>query len=297
MKPIVVWLILCLVWGTTWIFIKIGLDDLPPVWFAAARFLVAILLLIPVIAVNRYRIPKKREWLVVGATGVLQFSFNYALLFWGEQFITSGLAAVLQTTIPAFGLVLARILIPTERITAVKVVSISLGIIGVAIIFKDQLQMNGSLAFFGSLAVVVGALAAALASVMTKAKSLGIPPASLVLCQMICGLPPLIIYGAIFEGNPLSFEWTWWALISVLYLAVAGSIAAFWLYYWLLGHMDLSKAMMISFVTPLIAVIIGAVWRSERLELQTLIGGILILLSVGFIVFAPVLRARMIQDN
>jgi drug/metabolite transporter (DMT)-like permease len=293
MKPLVVWVFLCIIWGSTWIFIKIGLDDLPPVTFAATRFLLATILLLPIVLIRGFEFPKGREWYLIVFTGVLQFTFNYALLFWGEQFITSGLAAVLQTTIPAFGLVFARILVPTERITPAKIFAVLLGGAGVAIVFKDQLQLNGSNAFWGSVAVVVGALGAALASVLIKAKGRGIHPASLTLCQMICGLIPLLIYGFAVEGNPLNFAWTRWAIFSVVYLAIVGSIMAFWLYYWLLGKMDVTKAMMISLVTPLIAVVVGAFTRGEKLELQTLIGGALILASVAFIVFLPILRKRI----
>jgi drug/metabolite transporter (DMT)-like permease len=293
MKPLLVWLILCLVWGTTWIFIKIGLDDLPPVSFAAIRFIVACLILLPIVLRLKAEIPKSRkDWLIIGVSGVLQFFINYGLLFWGEQHITSGLAAVLQTTIPAFGLLLARIYVPEERITFLKVASIFLGIIGVAVIFNDQLAFGGWLAFWGSFAVVAGAFCAAYASVLTKAFGMKTHPANFVFWQMIFGIVPLTILGLVQEGSPLNFHWTWSAVICVLYLAVMGSITAFWLYYWLLRHMDVTKAMMISLVTPLIAVIIGALWRGEQLNIQTFFGAILILTSVALVVIRPILNRR-----
>lgn len=279
-----------MVWGTTWIFIKIGLDDLPPVSFAALRFLVAVLILAPIVWRIKVEIPKTRkDWLIIIVTGILQFFINYGLLFWGEQHITSGLAAVLQATIPAFGLGLARIYIPTEKITLLKIASLLIGIAGVAIIFNEQLTLGGWLAFWGSVAVVVGAFCAAYASVLTKAYGGATHPANLVFWQMLVGLVPLAILGLVTEGSPLDFRWTASAIFCVVYLAVMGSIIAFWLYYWLLRHMDVSKAMMISLVTPLIAVIIGAVSRGERLDLQTFIGGALVLVSVALVVIRPIL--------
>lgn len=293
MKPLLVWLILCLIWGTTWIFIKIGLDDLPPVSFAAIRFIVACLILLPVIIRLKVEIPKsRRDWLIIAASGVLQFFINYGLLFWGEQRITSGLAAVLQATIPAFGLLLARIYIPAERITFLKVASILLGITGVAIIFNEQLSFGGWAAFWGSFAVVAGAFCAAYASVLTKTFGLKTHPANMAFWQMVFGIIPLTILGLAWEGSPLDFHWTWSAVICVLYLAVMGSIVAFWLYYWLLRHMDVTKAMMISLVTPLMAVIIGAIWRGEQLNIQTFLGGALILTSVALVVLRPILNRR-----
>ncbi len=282
---IFVWLLLCLIWGTTWIFIKIGLQDLPPITFAAARFLLAVAILVPIIAIWKLPLPKtSREWKLITLTGFLQFSINYSLVFWSEQYISSGLAAVLQSMITVFGLVLAWIFLPSERITRLKVFAVIIGIIGVAVIFIDQLKIEDRWAFAGCVAIVVGAYAAAQASILIKAKGSSLHPASLVFAQMLCGLPAIIIYALLAEGNPLSFHWTWRAVLCVVYLTVAGTIAAFWLYYWLLSRIESTKAMMISLVTPLIAVVIGAIVLGETLPPQTLFGGLLILLSIGLIV-------------
>jgi len=289
MKPLLVWLLLCVVWGSTWIFIKLGLEDLPPVSFAAIRFTVACLLLLPIIFWQKIAFPRGREiWTVILITGILQFFFNYGLLFWGEQYITSGLAAVLQATIPAFGLVLARIYVG-EQITGLKIVSILLGLAGVAVIFREQLVLHGQMAFLGSLAVVVGAFCAAYASVLTKAKSAGWNPAGFLFGQMLVGQIPLWLVGLAAEGSPSNFRWTAQAIVCVLFLAVVGSIVAFWLYYWLLSKIDVSKAMMIAFVTPLVAVFVGSFF-GERLYIQTLFGGILIMLSVLLIVIRPIMQ-------
>lgn len=281
MKPLIVWCILCLVWGSTWIFIKIGLDDLPPISFAAARFLVSVLILIPIILSQKLEFPKNlKVWKIIAISGILQFFFNYGLLFWGEQFISSGLAAVLQAIIPAFGLILARFYLPDEKITLKKIIAILMGLFGLIIIFWEQLRFGGVLAFWGSLAVVVGAFCASYASVLTKTYGANSNPATLVFAQMLVGLIPLSILGFIKEGNPFNFQWSAMAIISVFYLAIIGSIIAFWLYYWLLGKMDVTKAMMISFVTPLMAIFIGSFYRNEKLEIQTLIGAVFILSSV-----------------
>ncbi len=296
MKPILVWLLLCFVWGTTWIFIKLGLNDLPPISFAALRFTVACLILLPILFLQKIELPQgKKIWTIILITGILQFCFNYGLLFWGEQHITSGLAAVLQATIPAFGLVLARIYVG-EQITGLKILSILLGLAGVAVIFREQLVLHGQMAFLGSLAVVVGAFGAAYASVLTKAKGQSQHPASLVFWQMLVGQIPLWLVGLATEGNPFNFRWTWQAVICVLFLAVVGSIVAFWLYYWLLSKIDVSKAMMIAFVTPLVAVFVGSFF-GEKLYLQTLFGGLLILLSVLLIIIRPILQRKQLRNE
>lgn len=283
---IAVWLVLCLIWGTTWIFIKIGLDDLPPITFAAARFIIAVAILLPVILIGKLPVPKiATEWKLIALTGFLQFSINYSMVFWSEQYITSGLAAVLQGTITVFGLGLASKFLPNESITWRKILAIMIGIVGVAVIFVDQLRIESAMAFAGSVAIVIGAYCAAQASILIKARGTSLHPASLVFFQMICGLPAIIVYALVQEGSPFSHRWSWTAIICVVYLTVFGTIAAFWLYYWLLSRIESTKAMMISLVTPLIAVIIGAITLGETLPPQTFIGGVLIMASIGLIVF------------
>src|SRR2546430_17040094 len=158
MKARVVWLILCGIWGSTWLFIKLGLANLPPLTFAGIRFLLASIILSALILARGVRWPRKRnEWIVIAVVGLLQFSLNYGLVFWGEQRISSGLAAVLQSTFPSFGLVIAHFYLPQERLTAGRAIGVLLGVCGVAVIFSDQLSIAGSMALLGSIALVLSA--------------------------------------------------------------------------------------------------------------------------------------------
>src|SRR5437868_4717941 len=150
MKARVVWLILCGIWGSTWLFIKLGLVDLPPLTFAGFRFLLASLILSALILARGVRWPRSRhDWLLIAIVGLLQFTLNYGLVFWGEQHISSGLAAVLQSTFPAFGLIIAHLYLPHERLTTIKVIGVLMGVLGLAIIFSDQLTLAGHLALLG----------------------------------------------------------------------------------------------------------------------------------------------------
>ena len=282
---IIVWLLLCLIWGTTWIFIKVGLEDLPPITFAAARFSLAIVLLLPLALSRRLPMPTSpSQWRLMALTGFLQFSINYSFVFWSEQYISSGLAAVLQAMITVFGLPLAWIYLPAEKISGLKVAAVVIGLAGVTVIFVEQLQINSVMAFIGCVAIVIGAYAAAHASILIKAKGGGLHPATMLFTQMLFGLPAIVIYALVREGNPAAYNWSWTAIICVLYLTIVGTIAAFWLYYWLLGKIESTKAMMISLVTPLIAVVIGSIFLGERLPPQTFFGGLLILFSIGLII-------------
>ena len=295
---VLVWLILCLLWGTTWIFIKIGLNDLPPITFAASRLILAVAILVPVIWLRNLPWPRTAsEWRLIAITGFLQFSLNYSAVFWAQQHITSGLAAVLQATITVFGLLLAWIFLPFERITGLKIFAVLLGLAGVAVIFIEQLRVESFMAFMGCVVIVGGAYCAAQASILIKSRGSSLHPASLVCAQMICGLPAIVVYALVAEGNPASFNWTWIAVGCVLYLTLFGTIAAFWLYYWLLSRIESTKAMMISLVTPLIAVVIGALTLGERLPPQTLFGGLLIIASIGLIVIKKTGVVRVASDQ
>ncbi len=147
MKARLVWLILCGIWGSTWLFIKLGLADLPPITFAGIRFVISCAILFPLVWLRHLSLPQtRREWILLVGTGVLSFSLNYGLVFWAEQYITSGLAALLQATLPAFGLVLAHIHVPAERMTWVKIGGVVLGVCGVGVVFSNQLALSGRLA-------------------------------------------------------------------------------------------------------------------------------------------------------
>src|SRR5919106_6993764 len=150
MKARLVWLILCGIWGSTWLFIKLGLEELPPITFAGIRFVIACAILFSFIRARRIQLPADgRDWWLLASTGVLSFSLNYGLVFWGEQYISSGLAALLQATIPAFGLVIAHFYLPGERMTPAKIFGVIMGVAGVGVIFSNQLSVAGSGALAG----------------------------------------------------------------------------------------------------------------------------------------------------
>ena len=285
MKARLVWLILCGIWGSTWLFIKLGLEDLPPITFAGIRFVISCAILFPLVWVRHLALPKTRsDWFLVVGTGVMSFSLNYGLVFWAEQYITSGLAALLQAMLPAFGLILAHIHVPAERMTWVKIAGVVLGVFGVGVVFSNQLAISGRLALAGCVAMVLSAFFAAYSNVLVKTHGKNLNPAVLAAFQMLFGLVPLLLYGLTFEGNPLRLRWTPLALVCLMYLAVVGTVIAFLMYYWLIQNMDVTKTMLISLVTPVVAVILGMLVLDEQLSWRTLVGGAMIIAGIGFIV-------------
>ncbi len=285
MKARLVWLILCGIWGSTWLFIKLGLEDLPPFTFAAIRFIIAIAIVFSIIRIRGLALPRARsDWILLAVTGILSFGFNYGLVFWGEQYISSGLAALLQATIPAFGLVFAHFNLPGERLSWTRIGGVVLGVCGVAVVFSNQLAVAGRQALAGCVALLLSSIFVAYSNVLVKKHGKSLNPAIMAAGQMLFGLLLLLVAGFTLEGNPFRFHWTPMAVISLLYLAVVGSVIAFLLYYWLILNMDVTKSMLIALVTPVVAVILGMIVLNEEFGWRTLAGGAMIMLGIAFVV-------------
>jgi len=295
MKARLVWLILCGIWGSTWLFIKLGLAELPPFTFAGIRFVIALTIVFTLIRIRRIALPRARaDWILLAITGILSFGFNYGLVFWGEQYISSGLAALLQATTPAFGLVFAHFHLPAERLSWTRIGGVILGVLGVGVVFSNQLAVAGRQALAGCVALLLSSIFVAYSNVLVKAYGKNLNPAVLAAGQMLFGLLLLLAAGLTLEGNPLRFHWTPMAVIALLYLAVVGSVIAFLLYYWLVLNMDVTKSMLIALVTPVVAVLLGMLVLNEEIGWRTLAGGAMIMLGISLIVVRK--RRQDLQD-
>lgn len=282
---LVVWLSLCAIWGSTWLAIKLGLRDLPPLSFAGLRFAVAAMVLFVIAALRGFRLPTAgRDWGLIAYTGLLTITLNYALVFWGEQYISSGLAAVLSATVPLFGLPIAHRYLDSEPLNRRKVAGVLLGVVGVAIVCSGQLGIGGPLAFWASLGIIFAALATAHAGVLIKARGTHLEPTVLAGVQMAGGCIPLLLGGALLEGNPLDFNWTPLAWGALAYLTILGSVVAFLMYYWLIRHTEVTWVLMIPLVTPLVAVAFGVLFAGEVVGWHTAFGGAAIIGGVALAV-------------
>jgi drug/metabolite transporter (DMT)-like permease len=292
------WLTLCVVWSSTWLAIKIGLRDLPPISFVAIRFLIAITVLVAV-SIGRTRLlPLRRnDYVVLAITGILMFAVNYTLLFWAELYVSSGLAAVLQATIPIFGMIFAHWMLPDEPLRFQRFAGAIIALGGVTVICGRLLGFGGSLAFWGGVAVVVGAASAAFANVLVKARSLRLAPAMLAAWQMIFGTAPLLVLGFAVDGNPARFHWTATSLFCLLYLAVIGSALTFLLLYWLLPRLTVAQLQSISLITPPGAVMLGWLLGGETFPLSSLLGAGLVLAGVWMIFRRVDVTGPVIQEG
>jgi drug/metabolite transporter (DMT)-like permease len=278
------WLTLCIVWSSTWLAIKVGLRDLPVFSFVAIRFVIAIAVLIAVSLGRTRLLPQTRaDYFTLAITGVLMFALNYTLVFWGELYVSSGLAAVLQTTILIFGMLFAHWMLPDEPLRFQKVAGALLAIGGVALICGRLLDFGGVRAFWGGVGISIGGAAAAFSNVLLKKRAITLAPAMLAAWQMIFGTIPMLILGALIDGNPMRFHWTPMSIFCLLYLAIVGSSFTFLLLYWLLPRMTVTNLQTISLITPPGAVMLGWALGGEKFPLWSLVGAAVVLAGMWMI--------------
>src|SRR5205814_7105575 len=258
---------------------------------------IAIIVLAAVSAGRVRLLPLYRaDYVVLAFTGILMFAINYTLLFWGELHVSSGLAAVLQATIPIFGMIFAHWMLPDEPLRFQKLAGAIIALGGVALICARLLGFNGPLAFWGGVGVVIGAASAAFANVLVKARSMQLAPAMLAAWQMIFGTAPLLLLGLVVDGNPVRFHWTVSSVFCLLYLAVIGSALTFLLLYWLLPRLTVAQLQSISLITPPGAVILGWLMGGEAFPISSLLGAALVLAGV-WMIFRKVGRSQRVMQQ
>jgi drug/metabolite transporter (DMT)-like permease len=277
---LVLYLLLCLIWGSTWMVIKIGYGGLGPFNVAGLRFFIAGALMALVAQATGARWPRGRqEWTAVAIVGLLMFAGDYGLIYWAEQYIESGLTAVLFATLPLMTLFIARAYLPGERITPGKLASSLLAVAGTLALFADRLRLDAT-ATLPMLAVLGATLCAAVASVVSKRDAHDIPSATLNAASMLIGAVVLLVAAlAHGEGFRLPTDTGTWAAVG--YLSVAGSVLAFLVYFSLLKTWSVMSLSFISVFTPVVALLLGFVFLREPLTTWKVGGAMLILVAVA----------------
>jgi len=273
--------LLILIWGTTWAAIRIGLQGVPPFTGVAVRFTIAGALLLALALAAGVRLGRGRhEKTLWVANGVLTFCLSYSIVYWSEQYIPSGLAAVLFATYPLFVALVAHFLLADERLTARAAVGLVLGFAGVAVIFSDDLALLGGEQVRHAALVMLGSpLVSALATVAIKRWGTGVHPLSLSAVPMLFTGAVIGAVAAVFEQDrPLVLDGR--SVGALLYLAVLGSAVTFTVYYWLLARVTATQLALTSYLIPIVALAIGAVLFEEPLRPRLLAGSVLILAGV-----------------
>ena len=271
--PTMVWSFLAILWGTTWLVVRVGLEDLPPFTFAGLRFLLAAVVLIGIALVRGIPFPKSSgDWFLMTGTGLSAIGVTYAFQFWGMQHVDSGVAAVLFSAVPLITLVIAHLVLPDERLSLSKVGGVLLGIAGVALIFRDQLDSAGPFAGWAILGFLIGAVALAHSQVAIRAGGVRLDPVWLAGIQTAVGGTVLMVIGGSTEQPLSTAVWSFRAFLALGYLSLMGTVLGFTLLYWLLRRMQVTKVNSMMLVHPVVAMMLGAVVLGERLSWLVLLG-------------------------
>jgi drug/metabolite transporter (DMT)-like permease len=272
-------------WGTTFLGIRIAVEELPPLFAAGARFFTAGIVLYAFMRFRGQPAPAPRQWRNILVMALLIFVAEYGPLFWAEKYIPSGIVSVLAATIPIVTIVIEMLILRQQRFSWPLAGSSLLGFVGVSVLLLHG--RGAALPLIPCLAVLGGVVSWSLGTVLSRSFSL---PASRPLTSgatMLLGGAILLILSAAFgELHPfphISLR----AALAVLYLIVFGSLVAFTAFIWLLAHMPASRVSSYAYVNPIVAVALGHFAAAEPVTLRTLIGTTLVLLSVFLILRLP----------
>ena len=289
-KSLLAFAIIYFVWGSTFLAIRVGVREVPPFLFAAMRFLAAGLALYFWTLLRGERSPKPREWASAFLMATLIFVFDYGLLFWAEQRVPSGIAAVMLAMIPVFMALFEIIFLRTQTLTIRLGVALLIGIAGVAVLVGRSVNLGGApIDSLGAAALLFASLSWSVASVLSR--KLPLPESKMVssAAQMLAGgILLTIAAGALGESrnfHPASVSRGVW--FALLYLIVAGSIIAFTAYVWLIHHESPTKVGTYAYVNPLVAVLLGHFLGGEALGVRTVLGTVFVLISVVIITTTP----------
>jgi drug/metabolite transporter (DMT)-like permease len=301
-KTLLAFAIIYFVWGSTFLAIRIGVREVPPFLLASVRFLIAGLVLYGWMLAHGESSPSARHWNSAFLLALLIFVLDYGLLFWAEQRIPSGIAAVMMATIPVFMALFEIIFLRTQRLTLRLGFALLVGIGGVAVLMSHSLNLGGAaIDPAGALALIVAAMSWSAASALTRKLPL---PTSKVMssgAQMLAGGVLLALTSAAlgefrnFHVSTVSRG----AWLALLYLIVAGSIIAFTAYVWLIHHESPTKVGTYAYVNPVVAVLLGYFLGGELLGVRTILGTLFVLISVVVITTMPAnktVRSLAVED-
>ena len=273
--------LLAFIWGSTWLVIKVGLADLPPFLAAGLRFALAAACLAALARARRIRLPRRRgEHALLLVVGMTTISASYGIVYWAEQYIPSGLTAVLFATHPFFTLILAHLVLAAERITAPKALGVTIGFLGVLLVFRGDLTIDDPRGATAAAIFLLAPFISAAGNVMVKRWGTHLHPFQLSILPMAYGAAALLGTSLVVEGGARA-EWSPVAVGSVMYLALLGSVVTFVGYYTLLKEVPVTTLNLLAYVYPLVAVALGYAVLGEVLDRPTLVGGALVLTGIA----------------
>ena len=289
-KTLLAFGVIYFVWGSTFLAIRVGVREVPPLILAAMRFFTAGAVLYIWMRARGERSPTARQWRSASFLGLVIFVFDYGLLFWAEQRVPSGIASVMLATIPAFMALSEIIFLRTQRLTVRLVVALLIGIGGIVVLMAHSLNLGSApIDKVGAIALIFASISWSVASVISR--KLPLPDSKVMSAgaQMLTGGIFLALaaggFGEFPNFHPSAVSREVW--LSLLYLIVAGSIIGYTAYVWLIHHESPTKVATYAYVNPIVAVLVGYFLGGEALSARTVVGTLFVLVSVVVITTTP----------
>ncbi len=293
-KVLLAFAIIYFVWGSTFLAIRVGVREVPPFLLAGLRFVLAGGVLYGWMRLKGTPSPTGEQWRSATLLAVMIFVFDYGLLFWAEQRVPSGIAAVMMATIPVFMALSEILIMKTRRLTARLVIASLLGVGGVVVLVNPSVNFGDSAVNpLGALALLVGAVSWSVASAMSRRLDLPSAKGMSSGAQMLAGGVLLTITSRLlgefrgFHVEAVSAK----AWLCLAYLIIAGSIIGFTAYVWLIHHESPTKVGTYAYVNPVVAVLVGYLWGGEAIGMRTIAGTALVLVGIVVITMAPASKA------
>ncbi len=277
-------LVLGTIWGTSFLFIKIVVSEVPPMTLVTGRLGVAALLTWALVRLRNTRIRRDDKlWRAFAVVGLLNGALPYYLISWGEQYIPSGWAALLQATTPLFTILIAHVMTDDDRITPQKLIGVILGFGGVGILMWPEVRQGLAASVWGMLAIVGSSLSYAVASIYARSRLSDQSPMIAAAGQFTMGFATILPLALVVE-SPWAIAPSGKALLSWAALAVLGTVIAYTIYYALLKRTNATFTTMVTYIVPINGLLLGALVLDESLSPS-------LLLSLG-LVLGGVLLAR-----
>jgi drug/metabolite transporter (DMT)-like permease len=282
--------LLVLIWSSTWVAIKIGLEDCPPLLGAGVRFVLAGLVLLMIAAVQRR--PLGTDRLLVAVLALAPFAFAYGLVYWGEQYVPSGLAAVLFGILPLYVALLGTVLLHDEPLRAPLLVGVLIGIGGLSLAFLESVELGSAeKAALGATALALAPLGAALGSIAQKRRAGRLDAVVLNGWAMLTGGLLLLPVSALSEDWG-EFVWSAESVGSIAYLALFGSAIAFVTLTVLLRQISAMAMSFLAMLLPFGALVFGAALYDEAITARAVAGAMLVATGLGIAQWSRRSRAQ-----
>lgn len=272
---------LCLIWGSTWMAIRVVVREVPPFRAAAVRFVLADLLLIGIVFAKRLPWPQtNQQWRALVVLGLTIIALPYGLLFWAERRITSSMTAVIYSAAPLVVALLTPLMI-RQRVPRSAVYGMVWAVAGIAVLFYTGLSFSPYM-LLGGLAVIAAVLSSSWSTVYAKRHLQSVNP--LVGSTVQFAVAAVFLYlASLSRERGETTDWTPQSLVALIFLALFGSVVTFSLYYWLLHRMLPYQLSTLNLIVPVIAIMEGALILHEPVPAVMVIASLIVLAAVGSI--------------